>query len=122
MYTTKYFMEVRNIKNEDQYAELVKFMREKDLFGYVFEEGKYIDCTHEAMFGSFEEVRWAERPIVMIMISEKFPNMTFEITGDGESYGDLWKEYYHEGEIECCSGEIIYEQPRKIQWNELVIF
>lgn len=122
MYTTLYSMEVRKIKNKSQYDKLVKYLQKNDLIGYAFDKCTYIDVTKEAVFSAYDWVNWNTRPIIMIMMSEKFPEMTFEITGYGESYGDVWKEYYHDGEVECCRGEIIYEQPRKIQWNELVTF
>ena len=122
MYCTKFILEVRNIKNEKEYNKLLEYLTEKDLMGYAFEKGAYIDFTHEAVFCPFEEVEWKDHAAVMVVMSEKFPKMTFELTGDGQSYGDLWKEYYHDGKVECCSGDIIYEQPKKIQWNELVNF
>ena len=58
----------------------------------------------------------------MVAVAEKFPKMYFELEGVGEEFGDFWKEYYHDMDIETCRGEIVYEQPKKVQWTELVRF
>lgn len=131
-YYTEYTLEVRKIKNEEQFQELVEELKAHDLIGYAFDEGHFPaipytnlrerNKSHEALFYPYDEAKWYDHSAVMIMISEKFPNMYFELSGVGEDFGDFWKEYYHDGEVEECAGEIVYAQPKRIQWDKLMRF
>ena len=128
-YYTQYTLEVRKIKNEAQFNELVDELRSRELIGYAFDDGHYpatiSSINHkynDAIFYSYDECKWYDHAEDMVVISEKFPNMYFELSGEGEAFGDYWKEYYHDGDIEECRGEIVYEQPKKVQWQELVMF
>ena len=121
-YCTDYSLNVRKIQNKLQFNELVEYLKEKDLIGYAFDKGDYDDKHHEASFWPFDTVKWCKHAEDMVDIAEHFPNMYFELEGAGESFGDFWREYYHDMDIEYCRGEIIYEQPKKIQWTELIPF
>ena len=121
-YYTEFSLEIRKIKNESQFEDLVMEMKRRDLIGYAFDQGKYDKNKHEAYFGYYDSAKWYGHPEDMIHISEMFPNMYFELEGIGEEFGDYWREYWHDGECEVCRGEIVYEQPHKIPWQELRAF
>ena len=122
MYCTQYALTARCLENKSQYKELVEELEKRDLVRYAFDDGIYSDRHNykEAKFYPYEAVGWGDHAKDMVMLSEKFSNVYFELSGDGEDFGDFWKEYYHDGECEFCRGEIVYEQPRKVQWDKLL--
>jgi hypothetical protein len=119
-YYTKYILNVRKVRDERQFNELVQAMKDKDLIGYAFDDGDYIEKIHEAQFGCYDSVKWYNHPKDMMMLAEKFTNMYYMLEVAGEEYGDFWREYYHDMDIESCRGEIVYEQPKKVQWMDLI--
>lgn len=121
-YYTDYSLDVREIKDQNQFDDLVMELKKLDLVRSVFDEGRYNSDRHDAYFSCYEEAKWYNHAKDMLHISEKFPNMYFELEGNGEEFGDFWREYWHDGECEACRGEIVYEQPKKIPWQELGAF
>ena len=121
-YYTEYNLAVRNIKTEKEFKELSDYLKEKELIGYAFGEGMYIPNRYEATFCSYDTCKWYEHAEDMMHIAEKFPALYFELEGAGEEFGDFWREYYHDMDIEECRGEIVYEQPHKVQWKDLMPF
>lgn len=119
-YYTEYSLKVRNISSADN-EKLMDILKEKDLIGYVFWDSYYDEHHDEAEFSSYEEQKWYDYETDMDEISKKFPNAVFELSGEGEEYGDYWHEYFKNGRHECCRGEIVYETPKEIQWNNLLV-
>ena len=117
---TNYSLVVRNVKNMEQYELLSSAIEEFDLEKYVFDTGAYFSKEKEAIFSTWEEQSWPSHHGQMIIISEKFPKMTFELTmQEGDCFS---KTYYKDGSFENCIGEVIFEQPKKIEWDKLLAF
>lgn len=121
-YYTEHTMTVRNVLNKDQYEALKEEMESRDLIGYAFDEGSYDEKNHEVFFGCYDSAKWYDHPTDMVAIAEKFPNMFFELCGAGEEFGDFWKEYYHDMDVETCRGDVVFEKPHKIPWDRLIKF
>lgn len=121
-YHTEHNLTVRNVRSEKEFEKLSNLLKEMELIGYAFSEGEYIPNNYEAYFPCYEDCKWYEHSEQMVGIAEEFPTMYFELEGIGENFGDFWKEYYHDMDIEVCRGEIVYEQPKKVQWTELIPF
>ena len=121
-YYTEHTLTVRKVRDKSQFEDLCDALKSKELIGYAFDEGSYNDKRHEAYFSCYDCVKWYDHPKDMVMIAEKFPNMYFELEGAGEEFGDFWREYYHDMDVESCRGDIIYEEPKKIQWKDLIPF
>ena len=70
----------------------------------------YADCFDD-------EIKWYEREENMIEFSKQHPQTLFKIIGEGEEPGDLWHEYYLNGKVQKCKGEITYTpfDPSKLQ-------
>ena len=124
-YYTYFTMEARGIKNEEEYNSIVHALKERELFEDrknntygVFDEGKYYDDSHSAYFDAYEEAKWYDHAYDMVKFSKLFPNVTFKLHGEGEESGDLWNEYFHNGESEECQAHIIYDVPCEIEWDE----
>ena len=119
---TYFDLTVRKVKDLQQFNEICKALEDKDLTRYVFWTHLY-DCDkHEGNFNYFDCVQWINHVEDMVMIAEKFPNVYFELECRSEDCKTFWKEYYHDMDIEVCQGEIVYEQPKKVQWTELITF
>ena len=121
-YFTKFKLSVRNVRSEERFNELVQTLKDKEIISYALCEGTYYSNSKEALFEPFEETRWYEHTDHMISIAEKFPEMYFELEGHGEEDGDFWRMYFHDMDIETCLGEVVFEQPRSIDWNALLVF
>lgn len=121
-YYTKYTLTVRKIKNEEWFKKLQEELRSRELIGYAFDEGHYSEKNKEAIFYMYDECKWYNHAEDMVMIAEKFPKMYFQLEGFGEEFQDFWHEYYHDMDVEVCHGEIVFEQPKKVQWTELIPF
>ena len=65
---------------------------------------EYMADYFENLF--FDSCKWYEHDTDMLELSRMYPDMWFEVTGDGEEYEDLWKKYYHNGKMQECRGEI----------------
>lgn len=71
----------------------------------VFDDGSFEDggwCTY---------AKWYDYEDNMIALSEKFPDILFELDGNGEDSEDFWIEYFCGGRHQYCRGEITYEEP-----------
>ena len=121
-YYTEHTLNARCVLDQQQFDDLCSYLKEHDLIGYAFDQGTYFEKNHEACFGCYDSVKWYEHSKDMVALAEKFPNIYFELEGIGEEFGDFWKEYYHDMDIESCRGEIVYEEPKKVRWNDLIPF
>jgi len=117
---TNYSLAIRNVKSIDQYQQLCRILEAMDLINYVFEKGNYYQNSKEATFGCCEEQNWESCFGQMINISEMFPQMIFELTMQQED--NFSRVYFKDGSSETCYGEVIYEAPKKIAWESLVVF
>ena len=120
-YDTEFKLTARKLRNKDQFDKLVEELTRKDILHYALDEGHYDEMHHEAEFYPTEGVHWYQHAEDMVGIAESFPNVYFELEGVGETFGDFWKEYYHDMDVERCFGEIVYEQPKKVKWNDLLV-
>ena len=57
-----------------------------------------------------EEMKWYDATSDMIKLSERFPNVLFELSGKGEEHDDIWKEYYYNGACQHCAGRIVFDE------------
>ena len=60
---------------------------------------------------SFDTIKWYDHYEEMTVLSKEFPALYFELEGFGEDYGDMWREYFHNGEAMHSDAKIIYDSP-----------
>ena len=53
----------------------------------------------------------------MKAFSEKWPDVTFTLSGDGEDDGDIWRAYFQGGKMQSAKAKVVYEKfdPEKLQ-------
>ncbi|AYK07744.1 hypothetical protein [Brevibacillus laterosporus] len=66
---------------------------------------EYVDYV----LGSGEPATWYVHEADMVQMSLKFPDILFELTGDGEDTDDLWRKYFKNGKIQRCPAIITYD-------------
>lgn len=64
-------------------------------------------CNGIYWYGKFFDVSAGEEEIVSL--SRLYPDVLFQVTGDGEDSDDFWREYIQDGKTNWVKGEITYE-------------
>lgn len=121
-YYTHYTLEVRKIKDKNEYEAIIEELKEDHIYGDsslfgesgVFSDSEY--SFHEATFYSDEEVKWYDHTSDMERISLVFPNVIFMLHGEGEDRDDMWNKFYYNGKSETCQAQISYPQPTIVNW------
>lgn len=60
---------------------------------------------------SFDTIKWYDHYADMVAVSKEFPSLYFELEGFDEDCGDMWREYFHNGEAMHSDAKIIYDTP-----------
>lgn len=64
-----------------------------------------------------DDIKWYNCLKDMKALSEKFPDVMFTLSGEGEEYGDIWKAMYKNGKTKYVKAEIVFPT---ISVNDLV--
>lgn len=121
-YYTSHHLEVKNVKSEDERRLLTKKMVKMGIIGYALcDEGRSgYDCkTHEAYYGCLDCCKWYGHNEDMLEVSKSFPNMVFKLSGNGDDSEDMWFTLYQNGQMEECYAHIVYDEPKRIRWDDL---
>ena len=121
-YYTYYSMQAHHIKTREEYEAIIQALKDNGLYAFdnnggIFDESDYDDAG-EAYFNAYDECKWYDHTYDMMKISKMFPEVTFCLSGDGEERDDMWREYFHNGEVEECHAQIIFPSPTRIEWEE----
>jgi len=65
--------------------------------------------THECD-GDLFKAKWYEYKEHMIELSRIYPNKLFQIDGDGEDDGDIWRHYFKNGKSLLQKPKIVFEE------------
>ena len=66
--------------------------------------------TKEFDFYNFEEsCKWYDAKDDVKEVSKKYPNIIFQLDGDGEESGDIWRIYFLNGKYQNCEIKTTYE-------------
>jgi hypothetical protein len=68
----------------------------------ISELSKYNDCFSD-------EIKWYEHETDMREYSLKHPNTLFKLSGEGEESGDIWAEYYLNGNMQRVIAVIVFD-------------
>ena len=61
-------------------------------------------------FYSGETIKWYEWDDDIRKLSREFPDILFEVSGDGEESDDFWMAYFLNGKMQFCPGTIVYDE------------
>jgi len=92
-YYTNFDLKV--IKGEDKEIDYVSEIGDANSYGDDWDNGL---------------IKWYDTHEDMLQYSLKYPDTTFQLTGEGEESGDFWRNYYNNGKCQQTKGEVIYEE------------
>lgn len=69
------------------------------------------DFNNKYGFGDGETYKWYGYDSDMLGLSDKYRNLLFELTGEGEESGDLWKSWYRNGKSVRAEAQIVFVEP-----------
>lgn len=53
-----------------------------------------------------ETCKWYEHEEELKKFSKLYPDVLFELSGEGEDPGDIWKKYFKNGKMQVCMAEL----------------
>ena len=56
-----------------------------------------------------DSTKWYDFEKEMKEVSKMHPKVVFELSGEGEEAGDLWKAYFKDGKMQMCKAKIEYD-------------
>ena len=104
-YYTNYTLKYTEDKEEDDaYLERLG-VEEKEV--YVDHE----EQLWERYYASFEEAtKWYDWQKNMKEYSKEYPDTLFELSGEGEESGDIWRAYFKNGKMQYCQARIVFDE------------
>ena len=61
-------------------------------------------------------VKWYDHGIDMTKLSEKYPTVKFELYGEGEEQGDIWKKIFLGGKMKYLLVELVWPDEDSVEW------
>ena len=105
-YYTCYNLTIHN-QTEERKKTISNWARENiGFFNWIKTEDPEQTIEDNLMNDSY---KWYTHSYDMLELSKRFPDVFFELEGDGEERDDFWKEYYYNGESQFTQGEIAFE-------------
>ena len=69
------------------------------------------DFNNKHGFGDGETYKWYGYEADMLALSNRYRNLLFELTGEGEESGDMWKAWYRNGKHVRVQAQIVFVEP-----------
>lgn len=112
-YYTNYKLSILN-KDKPDYDKLNTFIEQnKDNESEELPNGKVLSYPLNYLLELFDEgsepTKWYDHEDDMKEFSRMFPNLVFELSGEGEESGDIWKKYFRDGKMQKCEAKIIFD-------------
>lgn len=112
-YLTEYTLKCHT-DNYDTFDEIAGMLNDLCVLGYALYEDKHDTDT---TFYSFDAVTWYDHDDDMRKVSAAYPDVLFELNGNGENSGDIWKTYYKGGKMQHTEATITFDpfDPNKLE-------
>lgn len=108
-YYTDYSITVENIRNEDEFILISHHLKERS--GYEFEMSELPPLSdEETIIAEFrlQEAKFYEYKEVFMFLSKKYPHVLFDVYGEGEESGDVWKHRFFGGADERLQAKFTF--------------
>lgn len=105
-YYTRYSLKIVNDGSTESFVHsctgepIKQLVAENKHAVYALEE----DGSHK------DEITWYDHEKEMRAFSKKFPNLIFELSGEGEMNSDVWKKYFKNGKCQICKAKISFDE------------
>ncbi len=57
---------------------------------------------------SVDSCKWYSHEKDVAEFSKLFPDVLFELEGEGEDSGDIWKKYFLNGKVQVCNAKVTF--------------
>lgn len=68
----------------------------------IFSDGNIKDSYYVS-------AKWYDHEDDMRLLSSKFPDIVFWLSGHGDDYEDIWQKFFVGGKMQACYAKIIYD-------------
>ncbi len=104
-YYTRFSLKVHSDHDVDIIADLRK------------DEDSYAHHAFDAAGQVNDEHKWYDHEDDMKQFSKKYPDVLFELHGEGEETGDIWNKYFMNGKMQKSKAKITFDEfnPLKLQ-------
>lgn len=96
-YYTKYKLEINDSNKIDIIKELIEYYHEASYA--INEDGSLYD-----------ETKWYDHESDLKDFSKNYSNILFELSGEGEESGDMWKKYFKNGKMQESYARIEFDE------------
>lgn len=95
---------------------ILERLHEYHIANYAIEDD-YTLVEDGVEFFSYDSVNWYGHEEDMRAISKEFPDIHFELHGEGEINDDIWTQHFVNGKSQLCRAEIIIPpfDPEKLE-------
>ncbi|ANY67703.1 hypothetical protein BBD42_15435 [Paenibacillus sp. BIHB 4019] len=83
----------------------VAILPDSEVIRHIIENDDNLYAIHE----DADSYKWYDHESDMRNFSAKFPDYTFQLSGEGEDSGDIWRKYFCNGKMQHCPAQITYE-------------
>lgn len=105
-YHTEFCLFARPVSNPEIADKIAEALHACDVIGYAL-SGDYQFAEDGVEFFSYDSVNWFNHEEDMRAISKEFPDIHFELHGEGEINDDIWTQHFVNGKSQLCMAEII---------------
>jgi hypothetical protein len=102
-YYTEYSLNVLNAETKETHPHEIEVIKE------LIEQCKEAEYALSINGSTKEASKWYSRDIDLREFSKKYPSLLFELYGEGEDGGDLWREYYLNGKMQRDKAQLTYK-------------
>ena len=115
-YTTSYTLFVHRVADPEIAERIAESLHSCSVIGYAL-NGDYQFVEDGIEFSSYDSVTWYDHEDDMRAISKEFPDIHFELHGEGAMNDDIWTQHFLGGKSQLCRAEIIIPpfNPEKLE-------
>lgn len=98
--------------SEDKAKEIALWMVD-NLEYFKWKDRAYVERSYhplESVLGG-DSIKWYEHQEDMRKVARAFPDVKFELYGEGEDREDTWVEYYWDNKFDSAIARIIFDDP-----------
>jgi hypothetical protein len=103
-YNTNYKLRIIEQDEKDEYLDRLGVIESK----VEVDHEEQISERYDTWFDG--EVKWYEWEENMREYSKEYPAVVFELSGEGDESGDIWRCYFWNGKKQYCQARIVFDE------------